>query len=143
MNIVPNSKSRQIQKQSITILRGGPPINDKTMSAGEIVAALRCHINDKSCTDCHYHNGVTCEPKRLTDDAADLIEAQQAELACVTAERDALKPSAEVLEAIDELVEFARTRMTIGTWLGYANVLGEWRSPERQRRVVRDEINSG
>lgn len=45
-----------------------------------VVTALRCHISDKSCTGCHYHNGVTCEPKRLTDDAADLIEAQQAEL---------------------------------------------------------------
>ena len=107
-------------------------MNDKTMSAGEVVAALRCHINDKSCTDCHYHNGVTCEPKRLTDDAAALIEAKEAELARVTEERDALKPSAEVLEAIDELVEFARTRMMIGTWLGYANVLGEWRGPQKE-----------
>ena len=64
------------------------------------MAALRCHINDKSCTDCHYHNGVTCEPKRLTDDAADLIEAQQAELARVTAARDA---AAAVIVQINDI----------------------------------------
>lgn len=45
-------------------------------------------------------------------------------------ERDAVRPSAEVLEAIDELVEFARDRMSIGVWLGYVNVLNEWRGAQ-------------
>lgn len=45
-------------------------------------------------------------------------------------ERDAARPSAEVLEAIDELVEFARDRMSIGVWLGYVNVLNEWRGAQ-------------
>lgn len=45
-------------------------------------------------------------------------------------ERDAARPSAEVLEAIDELVEFARDRMSIGVWLGYVNVLNDWRGAQ-------------
>ena len=54
-----------------------------------------------------------------------------ADLVCVTAERDAAK-SPEVLEAVDELVEFARTRMCTADWLYYANVLGEWRGLEKE-----------
>lgn len=54
-----------------------------------------------------------------------------ADLARVTAERDAAK-SPEVLEAVDELVEFARTRMCTADWLYYANVLGEWRGLEKE-----------
>ena len=50
----------------------------------------------------------------------------RADLARVTAERDAAK-SPEVLEAVDELIEFARTRMGIAEWLYYVDVLGEWR----------------
>ena len=54
-----------------------------------------------------------------------------ADLARVTAERDGAK-SPEVLEAVDELVEFARTRMCTADWLYYANVLGEWRGLEKE-----------
>lgn len=51
-------------------------------------------------------------------------------LSRVEAERDAAKPSAEVLEAIDELVGFARPIMSTATWLGYVNVLNEWRGAQ-------------
>ena len=51
--------------------------------------------------------------------AADALEKLQAEL-------NAAK-SPEVLEAVDELIEFARTRMGIAEWLYYVDVLGEWR----------------
>lgn len=51
--------------------------------------------------------------------AADALEKLQAEL-------NAAK-SPEVLEAVDELMEFARTRMSTADWLYYVDVLGEWR----------------
>lgn len=59
-----------------------------------------------------YHSG-------LFDEAADALEKLQSEL-------NAAK-SPEVIEAVDELVEFARTRMGIAEWLYYVDVLGEWR----------------
>ena len=49
-------------------------------------------------------------------DAADALEELQAEL-------NAAK-SPEVLEAVDELMEFARTRMSTADWLYYVDVLG-------------------
>lgn len=58
--------------------------------------------------------------------AADALEELQAELEQVKRELDAAK-SPEVLEAVDELMEFARTRMGIAEWLYYVDVLGEWR----------------
>lgn len=62
----------------------------------------------------------------VLDEAATALSTLQAELEAVRAERDAAK-SPEVIEAVDELVEFARTRMCTADWLYYANVLGEWR----------------
>lgn len=59
-----------------------------------------------------YHSG-------LFDEAADALEKLQAEL-------NAAK-SPEVLEAVDELMGFARTRMSTADWLYYVDVLGEWR----------------
>ena len=50
---------------------------------------------------------------------ADVLEKLQAEL-------NAAK-SPEVLEAVDELMEFARTRMSTADWLYYVDVLGGWR----------------
>ena len=49
-----------------------------------------------------------------------------AELEQVKAELNAAQ-SPEVLEAVDELMEFARTRMSTADWLYYVDVLGEWR----------------
>ena len=76
-----------------------------------------------------------CGEERAKE-AAELVRALYAEretlradLARVTAERDAAK-SPEVLEAVDELVEFARTRMCIADWLYYVEVLGEWRGDD-------------
>lgn len=34
--------------------------------------------------------------------------------------------SSEVLEAVDELMEFARIRMSTADWLYYVEILGEW-----------------
>ena len=58
-------------------------------------------------------------------------EKLRAEREILTAERDAAK-SPEVLEAVDELVEFTRTRMSTADWLYYANVLGEWRGIQKE-----------
>ena len=58
-------------------------------------------------------------------------EKLRADLEKVKRERDAAK-SPEVLEAVDELVEFSRTRMSIGGWLCYVNVFGEWRGPQKE-----------
>lgn len=55
----------------------------------------------------------------LFDEAADALEKLQVEL-------NAAK-SPEVLEAVDELMEFARTRMSTADWLYYVDVLGGWR----------------
>ena len=76
-------------------------MNDKTMSAAETEAALRRACHDCNPTPC-------CEYETLGDAAAALIEAKEAELARVTAERDALKRSCKigdtafVLESEDE-----------------------------------------
>lgn len=60
-------------------------------------------------------------------EAADRGEIQTADaLEKLQAELNAAK-SPEVLEAVDELIEFARTRMGIAEWLYYVDVLGEWR----------------
>lgn len=83
------------------------------------------------CKQCAYWAGgdmSKCIPK-MTADAAIAIKALRADLARVAAERDAAK-SPEVLEAVDELVEFARTRMCIADWLYYVEVLGEWRGDD-------------
>lgn len=58
-------------------------------------------------------------------------EKLRAELEQVKRELDAAK-SPEVLEAVDELMEFARTRMGIAEWLYYVDVLGEWRGPQKE-----------
>lgn len=55
----------------------------------------------------------------IYNQAADALEELQAEL-------NATK-SPELLEAVDELMEFARTRMSTADWLYYVDVLGGWR----------------
>lgn len=73
-------------------------MSDKTMSAAETVAALRRACHDCNPTPC-------CEYETLGGAAADLIEAKEAELARVTAERDALKRyvDGEVLAMVTEI----------------------------------------
>ena len=76
---------------------------------------------------------LKAEPLEAREDyMASEMEREQglAALTRVEAERDAAKPSAEVLEAIDELVGFARPIMSTATWLGYVNVLNEWRGAQ-------------
>lgn len=86
-------------------------MSDKTMSAAETVAALRRTCHDCNPTPC-------CEYETLGDAAADLIEAKEAELARVTAERDALKRyvDGEVLAMVTEIdgVPLAHLRELVG-----------------------------
>jgi hypothetical protein len=42
------------------------------------------------------------------------------------------EPTEEVLEAIDELMEFARSRMDYITWARLADVLGAWRGAQKE-----------
>ena len=64
--------------------------------------------------------GMNCSDfEQVMVDAADALEELQAEL-------NAAK-SPEVLEAVDELREFARTRMSTADWRYYVDVLGGWR----------------
>lgn len=59
-----------------------------------IVTALRCVVNRTDCNECSYYIcdnlQFYCDHLRLDCDAADLIEAQAAEIERLTAERDAL-----------------------------------------------------
>lgn len=71
----------------------------------------------------------TNETQALTyiREAADRGEIQTANaLEKLQAELNAAK-SPEVLEAVDELMEFARTRMSTADWLYYVDALGGWR----------------
>lgn len=79
---------------------------------------LRGYINDLET----QHRTEMCE------NGYDCVELGKlrAELEQVKAELNAAK-SPEVLEAVDELMEFARTRMSTADWLYYVDVLGEWR----------------
>lgn len=72
-------------------------------------------------------------PAVKAEQIRDLTDAPKlrAELEKVKRERDAAK-SPEVLEAVDELMEFSRTRMSIGGWLCYVNVFGEWRGSQKE-----------
>ena len=64
--------------------------------------------------------GMDCSDfEQVMVDAADALEELQAELTAAK--------SPEVLEAVDELMEFARTRMSTAHWLYYVDVLGGWR----------------
>ena len=65
--------------------------------------------------------------KRDLLDAADALEELQSELNTAK--------SPEVLEAVDELMEFARTRMSTACWLYYVDVLGGWRGQKEERRL--------
>lgn len=70
-------------------------------------------------TESLYADKASLEIMDLCMSAADALEELQAEL-------NAAK-SPEVLEAADELMEFARTRMSTADWLYYVDVLGGWR----------------
>ena len=88
-------------------------MNDKTMSAGEIVAALR-HCPTAECSRCNFYAADARTDCGLGTAAAALIEAKEAELTRVTAERDALKRyvDGEVLAMVTEIdgVPFAHLR---------------------------------
>lgn len=62
--------------------------------------------------------------KRDLHEAADALEKLQAEL-------NAAK-SPEVLKAVDELMEFARVRMSTADWLYYVDALGGWRGQKEE-----------
>ena len=62
--------------------------------------------------------------KRDLHEAADALKKLQAEL-------NAAK-SPEVLKAVDELMEFARVRMSTADWLYYVDALGGWRGQKEE-----------
>lgn len=65
-------------------------------------------------------------------EAADRGEIQTADaLEKLQAELNATK-SPEVLKAVDELMEFARTRMSTADWLYYVDALGGWRGQKEE-----------
>ena len=72
-------------------------------------------------------------PAVKAEQIRDLTDAPKlrAELEKVKRERDAAK-SPEVLEAVDELMEFARTRMSTADWLYYVDALGGWRGQKEE-----------
>ena len=89
-----------------------PAEGGRMMDIQELIERLKIHLQSSAA----YNNP---DLARVLEDAADALEKLQSEL-------NAAK-SPEVLEAVDELVEFARTRMGIAEWLYYVDVLGEWR----------------
>ena len=78
-----------------------------------------------------YHSGLFDEAATALSTLQAESEKLRAELEQVKAERDAAKYP-EVLEAVDGLMEFSRTRMSIGGWLCYVNAFGEWRGPQKE-----------
>lgn len=107
-------------------------------------AEMQKQLNEFSEFLCHIIGEMSGENEKLraelerTRESLDFARTKDAEivrlgteLEKVKRERDAAK-SPEVLEAVDELMEFARTRMSIGDWLYYVNVLGEWRGPQKE-----------
>ena len=89
-----------------------PAEGGRMMDIQELIERLKIHLQSSAA----YNNP---DLARVLEAAADALEKLQSEL-------NAAK-SPEVLEAVDELVEFARTRMGIAEWLYYVDVLGEWR----------------
>lgn len=88
-----------------------------------------------------YRNGETlgrafADQEDVLDNASTALSTLQAENEKLRAELEQVKAelntakSPEVLEAVDELMEFARTRMSTADWLYYVDVLGEWRGPK-------------
>lgn len=87
------------------------------------------HITDEDAAKLISRITNVNETQALTyiREAADRGEIQTADaLEKLQVELNAAK-SPEVLEAVDELMEFARTRMSTADWLYYVDVLGGWR----------------
>lgn len=116
---------------------------NRAKSIGELTEYDRILLMDVSVRLCALQAENAEKDKEIERLKAELLEAREdymasemereqglAALSRVEAERDAAKPSAEVLEAIDELIGFARPIMSIATWLGYVNVLNEWRGAQ-------------
>lgn len=74
--------------------------------------------------DAGWTNPGLTDKQSLEWDAADALTELQAEL-------NATK-SPEVLKAVDELMEFARTRMSTADWLYYVDALGGWRGQKEE-----------
>lgn len=90
------------------------------MDIQELIERLKIHLQSYAA----YNNP---DLARVLEDAADALEKLQAELNTAK--------SPEVLEAVDELMEFARTRMSTACWLYYVDVLGGWRGQKEERRL--------
>lgn len=81
-----------------------------------------------------YPSMISNAARKVSLAYADMEErAKAAEARAEKAERERdEKTPKEVLEAIDELVEFARERMSMVDWLYYANVIGAWRGQKEE-----------
>lgn len=66
------------------------------------------------------------ESRERANESAHMWESR-----CKMLEEQTAAP-AEVLEAIDGLIEFARERMSITDWLYYVNVIGPWRGEKEE-----------
>ena len=102
---------KQLNEFSEFLCRMTGGLLSKTNYTAQVMATIAEDHQQKACRECN----LQAENEKL-----------RAELEQVTQERDAVK-SPEVLEAVDELMEFARARMSTGNWLYYVEVLGEWR----------------
>ena len=96
-------------------------------------------LKEPDCDECTYEEKRECAGSAkcvLSGYAAEALSTLQAENEKLRAELEQVKAelnaaqSPEVLEAVDELMEFARTRMSTADWLYYVDVLGEWRGPK-------------
>ena len=55
----------------------------------ETIKALRCLESHTSCDGCKYHDGLTCNPNKLSLDAADAIEKLNRIIYLLESDRDA------------------------------------------------------
>lgn len=95
-------------------------------------------VKEKSENLCGASICINCAKIENLPDGKELVSitdliasAEAAEARAEKAERDEKTPK-KVLEAIDELVEFARERMSMVDWLYYANVIGAWRGQKEE-----------
>lgn len=113
------SELQQAFRMALDALQDGERLRAELEQARAEITRLK-YYEDK-CHDCP----IVCAKTEIIK-AHEELETVQAELEQVKRERDAAKPKT-VIEAVDELMEFARTRMNIVDWLYYVEVLGEWR----------------
>ena len=84
------------------------------------------HILSEKITEAEAKCKRLDESRERANESAHMWESR-----CKMLEEQKAAP-AEVLEAIDGLIEFARERMSITDWLYYVNVIGPWRGEKEE-----------